>query len=140
MTSCVYRQLLEVAQAPQIGVPLRLAELKTNHLILPAQCALLPAAELLDVYRAALVAVQRRVAAGGGFMPLSGLYHALAEFRSLLPPLHQLLHTVMARGMTGTPLLHLLHAKVPHVGVDVGQGLKWGNCQGRGLNGPEGRG
>ena len=71
------------------------------------------AAELLDVYRAALVAVQRRVAAGGGSMPLSGLYHALAEFRSLLPPLHQLLHTVTARGITGAPLLHLLHTKVP---------------------------
>jgi len=65
------------------------------------------------VYRSALAAVQRRIAAAGGSVPLSGLFHALAEFRSLLPPLHQLLHTVTARGITGAPLLHMLHAKVP---------------------------
>ncbi len=66
------------------------------------------------MYRAALAAVQRRIAAAGGSVPLSGLFHALAEFRSLLPPLHQLLHAVTARGIAGAPLLHMLHAKVLH--------------------------
>ena len=72
------------------------------------------------MYRAALVAVQRRVAAGGGSMPLSGLYHALAEFRSLLPPLHALLHTVSAERLLAAPLLRLLHAKVPWDGWEQG--------------------
>jgi hypothetical protein len=76
------------------------------------------------VYRAAIAALETRVAAAGGAMPLSGLHHQLAEFQGLLPPLHQLLHAVSAQRLTGAPLLHLLHTKVSSPGYRTG-GFNW---------------
>lgn len=69
-------------------------------------------AELLDVYRAAIAGLEVRVVGSGGSMPLSGMQHQLAEFRGLLPPLHQLMFSVSSQRLTGSALLHLLHSKV----------------------------
>lgn len=68
--------------------------------------------ELLDVYWAAIASLEVRVVASGGSMPLSGMQHQLAEFRGLLPPLHQLMFSVSSQRLTGSALLHLLHSKV----------------------------
>lgn len=52
---------------------------------------LLLTAELLDVFRGAVVALQGRAAAAASPPPLAGLRHQLAEWQTLLPLLHGLL-------------------------------------------------
>ncbi len=52
---------------------------------------LLLTAELLDVFRSAVVALQGRAAAAASPPPLAGLRHQLAEWQTLLPLLHGLL-------------------------------------------------
>lgn len=48
-------------------------------------------AELLDVYRSDVVALQGRAASAASPPPLVGLRHQLAAWQTLLPPMHGLL-------------------------------------------------
>jgi gamma-tubulin complex component 4 len=76
---------------------------------------LLLLAELLDVYRAAVLQLQQREAASP-LATFSAVRHHLSEFTVLLPALHELTAAVESERLAGGRLLHLLHSRC-HCGI-----------------------
>ena len=60
-----------------------------------------PGTELLDVFRGDVVALQARAAAALGLLPLPALQYELAQWTTLLPPLHGLLFLAVQDARSG---------------------------------------